>query len=95
MAENYDNELCEIVGAFYLKSKSGVVDDETLRLVSRWQKYLSKQHYECTDELLECLAKMYPSEEFRDKIDVFGKGTAEFMSKAIFEFLDKKKSSPN
>ena len=91
----FDNELCEIVGAFYKKSKAGIVDDEVLMLVARWQKYLSREHYECTDEMLECLGKMYPSDEFRGNIDVFGEGTADFMSRAILEYCEMKKSSPN
>jgi hypothetical protein len=89
----YNDELSEIVGAFYEKSKKGIVDNEALILVSRWQKYLSREHYDCTDEMLECLGKMYPSDEFRDKIDVYGEGTADFMSKAILEFCRQKKNS--
>ena len=92
---DFDNELCEIVGAFYKKSQKGIVDDETLMLVAKWQKYLSREHYECTDEMLECLGKMYPSDEFRGNIDVFGEGTADFMSRAILEYCEIKKSSQN
>lgn len=95
MTNQFDSELCEIVGAFYEKSKIGIIDNDALCLVARWQKYLSREHYECTDEMLECLAKMYPSDEFRSNIDVFGEGTADYMSRAIFEYLDQKKSSSN
>ena len=91
MNNGFDAELCEIVGAFFEKSKLGNVDDEALILVARWQKYLSREHYECTDEMLECLGKMYPSDEFRGKIDAFGKGTAEYLSRAIAEYCAKKK----
>ena len=93
MNNGFDNELCEIVGAFYEKSKCGKVDDEALILVARWHKYLNRQHYECTLEMLECLGRMYPSDEFRGNIDVFGKGTAEYMSRAIAEYCDKKKNA--
>lgn len=90
---NYDKELSEIVSSFYEKSKTeDEISEDTMLLVKRWQKYLSKEHYECTDEMLECLGKMYPSDEFRDKIDVFGKGTADFMSRAILEYCKRKKT---
>jgi len=93
MNNGFDKELCEIVGAFYEKSKIGTVDDEALILVARWQKYLSREHYECTDEMLECLGKMYPSDEFRGNIDVFGEGTAEYMSLAIARYCEEKKKA--
>ena len=88
----YDMELQSIVTKFYELSKTHSPDSsECEKLVLKWQKYLSKEHYECTDEMLECLGKMYPSEEFREKIDVFGKGTADFMSRAILVYCDKLK----
>jgi hypothetical protein len=91
--ENYDKELCEIVSSFYEKSKTeDEISEDTIFLVKRWQKYLSNEHYECTDEMLECLGKMYPSEEFKGKIDVFGQGTADFMSRAILEYCKRKKT---
>ena len=93
MKNKFDSELCEIVSAFFEKSKNGIVDEESLLLVARWQKYLSRQHYECTDEMLECLGKMYPSDEFKGNIDVFGEGTADFMSKAILDYCYRKKNS--
>lgn len=93
MENKFDSELCEIVTAFYEKSqKSDVIDDEALCLVARWQKYLSREHYECTDEILECLGRMYPSDEFSEKIDAFGEGTANFMSRAILEYCKLKKT---
>ena len=93
MNNGFDNELCEIVGEFYERSKSGKIDRDALLLVARWQKYLSREHYECTDEMLECLGKMYPSDEFKGKIDVFGEGTAEYMSRAIAAYCDAKKNT--
>lgn len=92
MSVMYDNELKSIVTKFYELSKTHSPDSsECEELVLRWQKYLSREHYECTDEMLECLGKMYPSDEFREKIDVFGIGTAEFMSQAILSYCKKLK----
>ena len=88
----FDKELCRIIKLFYEKSKTDTVDAEAFELVKAWQRYLSENHYECTDEMLECLGKMYPSEEFRDKIDAFGKGTADYMSRAILKYCSEKKA---
>ena len=92
MNSQYDKELTEIVTEFYKLSKTLPPDaPECERLVLRWQKYLSREHYECTLEMLECIGRMYPSEEFRGKIDVFGEGTADFMSGAIIEYCKRAK----
>ncbi len=94
MTSQYDSTLCEIVGEFYKLSKQTPPSSPACQaLVERWQNYLSQSHYECTLEMLECLGKMYPSEEFKDKIDVFGEGTADFMSRAILIYCENKKSS--
>ncbi len=93
MKNQYDAELSRIVTKFYNMSKNeSPSSPECQSLVSEWQKYLSREHYECTLEMLECLGKMYPSEEFREKIDVFGDGTAEFMSKAILFYCKQNKN---
>lgn len=53
-------------------------------LVRRWQAYITEYYYNCTDEILLCLADMYTGDErFRENIDRFGDGTAQFMSLAI------------
>lgn len=53
-------------------------------LVSKWQKYISKYHYECSLQMLSFLGNMYVNDErFRKNIDRFGDGTAQLMSEAI------------
>lgn len=53
-------------------------------LVKCWQEYITKSFYECTKEILSCLGMMYVGDErFTQNIDKNGKGTAEFMAKAI------------
>lgn len=63
---------------------------EAQELVKCWQAYITKNFYHCTDEILYCLGLMYVGDErFTENIDRYGKGTAEFMSKAIEYFCTK------
>ena len=53
-------------------------------LVKKWQSYITANLYNCTNEILSCLGLMYIGDErFTRNIDQHGKGTAEFMAKAI------------
>ena len=53
------------------------------------QNYITKNFYECTNEILAGLGKMYAAEgEFKTNIDkAGGNGTAEFVSRAIAEYV--------
>lgn len=53
-------------------------------LVKRWQDYISAHFYDCTDEILLGLGKMYTEDErFAINIDRYGEGLAAFMRSAI------------
>lgn len=84
----FDEKLANIIYGFVEFKNSGIPVSkyEVKALVKKWQNYLTENCYECTDELLEALGAMYAGEDFRDKIDVFGKGTASYMSLAIAEY---------
>ena len=58
-------------------------------MVKDIQNYITKNFYECTNEILAGLGKMYAAEgEFKTNIDkAGGKGTAEFVSRAIAEYV--------
>lgn len=57
---------------------------EARTLVLKWKEYISRNYYECTEEILCGLGKMYVADErFTQNIDKHGTGTAKFMSKAI------------
>ena len=53
------------------------------------QNYITQNFYECTNEILAGLGKMYAAEgEFKTNIDkAGGNGTAEFISRAIAEYV--------
>ena len=57
---------------------------EAQSLVSKLREYITSNYYNCTDEILSGLGKMYISDDrFKNNIDKYGEGTAEFVSKAI------------
>lgn len=59
-------------------------DTKVQNFVAKWQNHITKYYYKCTNEILQCLGKMYINDErFKENIDKNGEGTAEFMSKAI------------
>lgn len=87
----FDDALAELVYKF-AEYKDTIPHDhpDAMKLVAKWQRFMTKNYYECTDELLECLGKMYAGEDYAPKIDVFGKGTAKYMSLAILAYVAKK-----
>lgn len=66
--------------------QSGVEPDssEAQALVKKLQDYITENYYTCTDEILAGLGQMYVADErFKNNIDKYASGTAEFVSKAI------------
>lgn len=88
----FDDGLAKIVYEFVDYKDAGVSTDspEVNALVKRWQIFMTANYYECTDELLEALGAMYAGDDFREKIDVFGEGTALYMSKSILSYCKKR-----
>ena len=57
---------------------------EAIALTQKWQNVITRNFYECTDEILLGLASMYESDDrFRENIDKAGPGTATFITAAI------------
>ena len=53
-------------------------------LVKKLQDYITENYYTCTDEILAGLGQMYVADErFKNNIDKYADGTADFVSKAI------------
>ena len=58
--------------------------NETQALVKKLQNYITENYYTCTDEILAGLGQMYVADErFKNNIDKYADGTAEYVSKAI------------
>lgn len=61
---------------------------EAQALVAEWQAFISKYFYECSDEILGGLGKMYVCDtRFQSNIDTYGEGTAAFQSAAIEAYV--------
>ena len=65
--------------------------DEAQAIVTKLQAHITENYYTCTDEILADLGKMYVADErFKENIDKYGEGTAEFASEAIAVFCQEK-----
>ena len=64
---------------------------EAQALVAKLQAHITANYYTCTDEILEGLGKMYVADErFKNNIDKYGEGTAEFAAEGIRIYVEKK-----
>ena len=63
---------------------------EAQALAAKLQTHITANYYTCTNEILAGLGKMYVADErFRNNIDKYGEGTAEFASEAIAVYCRK------
>ena len=57
-------------------------------LVEKLQSHITENYYNCTNEILSGLGKMYVCDErFKNNIDKHGKGTSRFVCDAIDAFV--------
>ena len=64
---------------------------EAQELVAKLQAHITDSYYTCTDEILSGLGKMYVADErFKNNIDKYGEGTADFVADAIAVFCQEK-----
>ena len=67
-----------------LKEQYSYESSEVQELVRKLQKYISDNYYNCTNEILLGLGKMYISDErFKENLDQYETGNAKFISSAI------------
>ena len=73
------------------QSGASADSNETQALVAKLQSHITANYYTCTDEILAGLGKMYVADErFKETIDKYGEGTAEFVAEAIAVFCREK-----
>ena len=85
--------LIAIFAEFAVCKDSGanVSSNEVQALVAKLQARITANYYTCTNEILAGLGKMYVADErFKNNIDKYSKGTAEFVSEAITIFCQEK-----
>ena len=84
--------LMAIFAEFAVCKQSGaeVDSNEAQALVAKLQAHITENYYTCTDEILAGLGKMYVADErFKNNIDQYGEGTAEFAADAIEVYCRK------
>ena len=61
------------------------------KLVAKLQQFITDNYYNCTNEILAGLGKMYAAEgEFKKNIEAFaGAGTADYVSQSVRAYCDK------
>ena len=82
--------LMAIFAEFATLNNSGLTADsaEAQVLVAKLQAHITENYYTCTDEILAGLGKMYVADErFKNNIDKYGNGTAEFAADAIASYV--------
>ena len=63
---------------------------EAQMIVSNLRAYITANYYTCTNEILAGLGKMYVADErFKNNIDKYGNGTAEFAAESIKAYCGK------
>ena len=91
-AEANDGLMAIFVEFAACKNSGASADSaEAQALVAKLQAHISANYYTCTDEILAGLGRMYTCDErFKQNIDKYGKGTAEFVAEGIMIYVEKK-----
>ena len=64
---------------------------EAQELVAKLQAHITANYYTCTNDILAGLGKMYVADQrFKNNIDKYGEGTADFVEEAIAVFCQEK-----
>ena len=83
--------LMAIFAEFAMCKNSGASADsaKVQELVAKLQAHITDNYYTCTDEILAGLGKMYVADErFKNNIDKYGEGTADFVAEAIEKYCE-------
>ena len=75
--------------------QSGATPDssEAQELVKKLQGYITEHYYTCTVEILAGLGQMYVADErFKENIDKYADGTAEFVSEVIKMYTKRQRT---
>ena len=83
--------LMAVFGDFAKAKQEGFTPDSTeaKAVAEKLQAYITDNFYTCTKEILSGLGEMYVCDErFRENIDKYGKGTAEYARDAIKNYCN-------
>ena len=85
--------LMAIFAEFSMRKNNGARADsaEVQELVAKLQAHITDNYYTCTNDIFAGLGKMYVADErFKNNIDKYGEGTADFVAEAIAVFCQEK-----
>lgn len=88
--EMLTDEMNKIFNDFSLCMKNNEMPYSTKAqmLVKKLQEFITNNYYECTNDILVNLGKMYISDErFKNNIDKYGINTAKYINEAIESFI--------
>ncbi len=87
--QNAEEGLNTVISKFADCKNNGFThnSNNTQQLVKELQSYITSNFYTCNNTVLLGLGQMYVLDErFKNNIDKFGTGTADYISKAIIEY---------
>jgi DNA-binding transcriptional MerR regulator len=91
--ERIMNEQKIIYQKFIDNMDKHVSDSIIQEAVKDWKQYITKNFYECTDEILKNLGDMYVSDErFSKNIDKNKEGLSEFLKNAFYYYCENIKN---
>ena len=87
-AEANDGLMAILAELAMCKNNGASADStEVQAFVAKLQAHITDNYYSCTAEILVCLGKMFVADErFKNNIDKYGEGTADFVAEAITVF---------
>lgn len=79
-----DKKAREIFGAIAKYMDYPASNEKVQKLIALWQDYISKNYYNCNNQMLQCLALMYVEDErFKSYINSIADNLAQYISDAI------------
>lgn len=79
-----DKKAREIFGEIAKSMESPPSCKKVQELISLWQNYITENYYNCTNEMLQCLALLYVEDErFKSYINSIGDDLAQYINEAI------------
>ena len=90
--EIINNELMDLFNELGMLKQEAIKSEVVQNKIKELQEFITKNYYNCTDEILKSLGQMYVNDErFKRNIDkAGGDGTTEFVNQAIIVYCNHK-----
>ena len=88
-----DKKAKEIFGEIAEYMESPPSCKKVQHLISLWQNYITENYFNCTNEILQCLALMYVEDErFKNYINGISDNLAQYINEAINFYCENKRN---